>query len=184
MSEKSNTKNNQEVVRKPVLNLRTVLYATAFVLIFSLTCVELGLVSEQLHKYGNDYTHWATKQYKHAIGLLLFTVIVSLLVMLAHPFVGVPFITVWSFILAVFFATGAGVIWQNTGLFWKGTGCRPAEQLPEIWRPYARECGRVVTIQAVAWSLFGLYFLLFVGTLIHKLKVSARPTPEGFYYSV
>ncbi|KAJ3531161.1 hypothetical protein NMY22_g8272 [Coprinellus aureogranulatus] len=92
-------------------------------------------------------------QYKHALGLLLFAVLVSLLLMLGHPWVGPAFIAVWSFILAVFFGTGAGIIWQNTGLFWKGTGCRPAEVLPPNWRPYARECGRVVTIQAVAWSL-------------------------------
>ncbi|TEB21128.1 hypothetical protein FA13DRAFT_164644 [Coprinellus micaceus] len=175
---------NEELVRRPVLNLRTILYAIAFVLIFSLTCVELGLVSEQLHKYGDDYSNYGSKQYKHILGLLLFSVIVSLLVMLSHPFVGVPFITVCSLILAVFFGTAAGVIWQNTGLFWKGTGCRPAESIPENWRPFARECGRVVTIQAVAWSLFGLYILLFVGTLIHKLKIRARPTPEGFYYNV
>lgn len=182
---------------------------------------ELGLVSQQLHKYGNSYLHYASKQYKHGLGLLLFSVIASLLVTLSHPwlsvactslpslpsnriliksFVNFIVISFSSFVMAVFFGTGAGII-QRTAPF-TGHGCarKPLADYPQEWQPYVGECSRVVAIQGIAWALCkfesfsgdiallnifagGLYIFLMLGTIIHKVKFVTRATPEGFYAS-
>ncbi|KAJ2912929.1 hypothetical protein MD484_g7484, partial [Candolleomyces efflorescens] len=121
-------------------------------------------------------------EYKHALGLLLFAVIFSLLILLSHPWLGVGFICVLSFTVAIFFGTGAGII-NRTAPF-KGTSCgRPASDYPEAWQPYAHECSRIVAIQGLAWALWGLYVFLFFGTLFHKVQFKTRPTPEAFYHN-
>ncbi|KAF5313729.1 hypothetical protein D9611_010095 [Ephemerocybe angulata] len=173
----------EPAVRRITPSVRSVLYALAFGWLFLLTGSELGLVSQQLHRGGNNYANYGSKQYKHALGLLLFSCLSSLLVILSHPWLSVPFVSVCSFVLAVFFGTGAGIVWQDTGHFFKGTGCRPPDQIPPNWRRFADQCRIIVSIQAMAWALWGLYILLFVGTLIHKLKITTRPTPEGFYHN-
>ena len=162
-------------------SLRSVLYLLAFIWIFCFTVAELGLVSNQLHKYGDDYTNYGTKAYKHALGLLLFSTIASLLVLLAHPFVSVGMISFWSFVMAVFFGTSAGII-ERVAPF-TGHGCthQKVEAYPENWRPWVGECNHIVSIQGIAWALWALYIFLWVGTLMQKLRISVRATPEGFY---
>ncbi|TFK38763.1 hypothetical protein BDQ12DRAFT_651100 [Crucibulum laeve] len=166
--------------RKFVPSLRSILYALAFFLAFALTVTELGLVSQQLHKYGNQYTNYASMEYKNALGLLLAAVIMSLLFTLFHFQLGPGQAAFIAFILAVFFGTGAGVVFQTTPF--KGTSCgRPASAYPEKWQPYAHECSKIVSIQAVAWTLWGLYIFIMIGSLMYKLGIRIKPTPGGFY---
>ncbi|RXW22508.1 hypothetical protein EST38_g3342 [Candolleomyces aberdarensis] len=176
MNEKDTT------TRRLSFGVRSVAYGVTFFFLFAMTVALLGLVGNQLHKYGNTYEQYASMEYKNGLGLLLFSVIFSLLILLSHPWLGVGFICVLSFIAAVFFGTGAGVI-NRTAPF-KGTSCnRPADEYPEPWRPYAHECSRIVAIQGLAWALWGLYIFLFFGAVFHKIQFKARPTPEGFYYN-
>ncbi|KAH9479940.1 hypothetical protein JR316_0008537 [Psilocybe cubensis] len=152
--------------RKFVPSIRSILYLIGFVLIFALTCAELGLVSQQIHKYGRFAENYASLQYKNVLGLLLCACLVSLLVTIFHLFLNVGFVAFFSLVLAVFFGTGAGVI--RTATPFRGTSCgRPADAYPEKWQRFAHECSRIVSIEAVAWSLWG--FL--------------RATPGGFYGS-
>jgi len=75
------------------MNVDSYLLLSFLLLLYSLcrcsACAELGLVSDQLHKYGDTYEHYADKEYKHALGLLLFNSLASLLLTLAHPWLGV-----------------------------------------------------------------------------------------------
>ena len=58
----------------------------------------------------------------------------------------------FSLVLAVFFATGAGIIRGVTPF--RGTSCGKAANLyPVIWQPFVGECRRIVSIQAIAWTL-------------------------------
>jgi len=139
-------------------------------------CVNLGLVSEQIHTYGRFAENYASLQYKNALGLLLVAVIVSLLVCLFHLFLPLgsthpPFYLKTSFInvlhlfrnfltvlvffslcLAVFFGTVAGIF--RTATPFRGTSCgAPVDSFPEKWQPYVHECSRIVTMQGISWSL-------------------------------
>ena len=149
-------------------------------------CAELGLVSQQIHKFGRDPSHYASLMWKNDLGLLLAAVIVSLLVTIFHYQLGLGgvylffcafscFLSVFvsacyflllaqaltshsagiiffSLVLAVFFATGAGIIRGVTPF--RGTSCGKAANLyPVIWQPFVGECRRIVSIQAIAWTL-------------------------------
>ncbi|KAG2005037.1 hypothetical protein CC2G_003536 [Coprinopsis cinerea AmutBmut pab1-1] len=169
--------------RRVVFTLRTVLYAIAFFLIFGLTVSELGLVSSQLHKYGEGYTNYPSKGYKHTLGLLLFSVIWSLLGVLGHPWLGIGPTAIFSFSAAVFFGVGAGLIHLRTPFQGHSCSSKPVEEYPVEWQPYAEECAIIVSIQGCAWALWALYIFLMVGTIVHKFDIRRRPTPEGFYHS-
>jgi hypothetical protein len=71
---------------------------------------------------------------------------------------------------------------------------------PSIWQAYANLCSRVVAIEAIAWSLCkhhlhfrvcmadswlsgGILILLMVSSLVHKLRVTTKPTPEEMYFA-
>ncbi|EKM82243.1 hypothetical protein AGABI1DRAFT_83525 [Agaricus bisporus var. burnettii JB137-S8] len=169
--------------RRFAISTRSVLYFLAFFWIFGFTVAELGLVGHQLHRYGNSYENYANNQYKHGLGILLFSVVASLLVTLSHPWLSVWIISICSFIMAVFFGTGAGIIQQDAPFTGHGCKRKPLEDYPVAWRPYAVECDNIIAIQGVAWSLWVLYIFLWVGTLVQKLSVSVRATPENFYGS-
>ena len=140
-----------------------------------LACVNLGLASQQIHKYGRFAENYASLQYKNALGLLLAAVIISLLVCLFHLFLPLgsthplsyfiiykqvslmswhsPTVLVFfSLCLAVFFGTVAGIF--RTATPFRGTSCgAPVDSYPEKWQPYVRECSRIVTMQGISWSL-------------------------------
>jgi hypothetical protein len=164
-----------------VPGLRSILYATTFFFLFAFTVAELGLVSQQLHKYGNTYQHYASMEYKNGLGLLLAAVIVSLLFTIFHYWTSVGFSLVVSLALAVMFGTGAGIIQRTTPF--KGTSChsKPVSDYPDIWQPYAHECSRIVSIQAVGWALWALYIMYMIGTIVYKVGFRVKPTPGGYY---
>jgi hypothetical protein len=68
-----------------------------------------------------------------------------------------PGIIFFSLVLSVFFATGAGIIRGVTPF--RGTSCGKAVDLyPIIWQPFVDECSRIVSIQAIAWTLCTFFF--------------------------
>ncbi|KAH6901577.1 hypothetical protein BKA70DRAFT_1435956 [Coprinopsis sp. MPI-PUGE-AT-0042] len=166
-----------------VFNFRTILYALTFFLIFATTVAELGLVSWLLHTHGEGYENYPNKQYKHAIGLLLFSSILSL----PHC----PATRMDERRIHVLCGTrGSGVLWYGCGPHSSEalrsraqTVTGEADQWVLEWQPYAGDCGKVVAIQGLAWALWALCIFLLIGTLVHKFDIRARPTPEGFYFS-
>ncbi|KAF4611020.1 hypothetical protein D9613_006477 [Agrocybe pediades] len=167
--------------RRFVPSIRSIFYLISFILIFGLTCAELGLVSQQIHKYGRFAENWASLQYRNVVGLLLCAVLVSLLITIFHFWLSVSFIAFFSLILSVFFGIGGGVI-RTTTPFRRSCGT-PTQNYPEKWQRFAGECTRIVAMQGISWSLFALYFFLLVGSLAYLFRISPRPTPGGFYGS-
>jgi len=175
-------------VEKPVwqrwrYSRRALVYGIVFFLIFALTVVELGLVSEQLHEHGNSYANYPTKQYKHVIGLLLFASIATLVFTLTHFWTSVAMVPFISLTLALFWGVGAGLL--RTGTPYRGTNCTTHghAHYPPVFQPYAGLCKKVVTIEAVAWTQWALLIFLLIGTLAHKLRISSKATPEEMYFA-
>ncbi|KAF8883492.1 hypothetical protein CPB84DRAFT_188476 [Gymnopilus junonius] len=168
-----------------VPSLRSLLYAIGFSLIFMFTCIELGFVSQQIHKYGRWSWNYASLEYRNSLGLLLTAVIVSLLVAIFHFWLPLGMTTLLTLILAVFFGTGGGII--RTVTPFRGTSCRTkrVDEYPPKWQPFAHECSRVIVIEAFAWALFALYTFMFFGSLIYLgiIRFSLRPTRGGYYAS-
>ncbi|KAF8633094.1 hypothetical protein AX15_001511 [Amanita polypyramis BW_CC] len=168
--------------KRMTFSLRALAYGLVFFLTFALACSELGLVSQQLHQHGNSYALYPTMQYKHAIGLLLFSAITTMVVCLSHFWLSVGFFPILSIILAVFWGVGAGLL--RSGTPFRGTSCgRPVSSYPAAFQPYANLCSRIVTIEALAWTEWGLSILLLVGSLAHKLHISVKSTPEELYFA-
>ena len=64
---------------------RQITYFVLFALWLCISITELGLVSQQIHRFGGRFrADWPTQEYGHAMGLLLFTSIISLLFGLFH----------------------------------------------------------------------------------------------------
>ncbi|KAM6504301.1 hypothetical protein JOM56_001244 [Amanita muscaria] len=161
---------------------RALAYIITFFIIFALTSAELGYVAQQIHDHGDGYEHYATMQYKHVIGLLLFACIATLLFCVIHFWIPVDVVPAASFILAVFWGTGAGLL--RTGTPYRGDcASRLANTYPTVWQPYADLCTRVIVIEALAWSLWGILIILMIGSLVHKLGVTVKSTPEEMYFA-
>ena len=67
-------------------------------------CAELGLVSQQIHKFGRDPSHYASLMWKNDLGLLLAAVIVSLLVTIFHYQLGLGGAYLLFFVLSHIFS--------------------------------------------------------------------------------
>ncbi|EDR10893.1 uncharacterized protein LACBIDRAFT_315853 [Laccaria bicolor S238N-H82] len=179
-NEKKVVEEEEDTPKLFVWSIRSISYIIGWVLIFSLTCAELGLVSQQIHKFGRETSHYASLMWKNDLGLLLAAVIVSLLVTIFHYQLGLGAIIFFSLVLSVFFATGAGIIRGATPF--RGTSCGNAVDLyPVIWQPFVGECRRIVSIQAIAWTLWALYMFMLFGSLAYKFGLRVKPTPGGFY---
>ncbi|KAF9473370.1 hypothetical protein BDN70DRAFT_937487 [Pholiota conissans] len=165
-----------------VPSARAYLFMGMFIFIFMLTCVELGLVSYQIHKYGRFAENYASLQYKNSLGLLLCAVLISLLLCIGHYWIAVGFTAFVSLILAVFFGTVAGII--RTATPFRGTSCGNAVDLyPVKWQPYVGECRRIIAMEAFAWTLWALYIFLMIGCLSYIFRITVRPTPGKYYWS-
>lgn len=94
----------------------------------------------------------------------------------------------FSLCLAVFFGTVAGIF--RTATPFRGTSCgAPVDSFPVKWQPYVHECSRIVTMQAISWSLckfspvvlFLSPPLLFCNTLIQLITIAFDS--QGHYTS-
>ncbi|KAE9409168.1 hypothetical protein BT96DRAFT_931949 [Gymnopus androsaceus JB14] len=149
------------------------MYACAFAFMFGMTAAELGLVSDLLHEGGNSDTNYPSKEYKHDLGLLLFTCIVSLLYIIAHSFISMGMNIFLNFALAVFWGTGAGVLF-HVSPFESYTCDRPASDFSPKWAAYADHCARVVAMQGLAWALWVLCIIMMFGMLFHLVEFKTR----------
>ncbi|KAK0229140.1 hypothetical protein ARMGADRAFT_1080902 [Armillaria gallica] len=174
----------KEYVQTPfkafITSPRRMLYAIAFFLVFALTTSQLGLVSQQLHNGGNDYANYPGMEYKHDLGLLLFSCVFTYLYLIGHLYsAGLGLITFFTFVGAVFWGTGAGVMFQVSPFRSYNCG-NPADSFSPNWARFADQCSRIVAIQGIAWANWGLFVFLFFGMLIHKLEI--RPRPNVTFY--
>ncbi|KAM0751130.1 hypothetical protein T439DRAFT_347723 [Meredithblackwellia eburnea MCA 4105] len=158
---------------------RHILYVVAFSLIFALTVAELGLVSQQLHNGGNQASHYPTKEYKNDLGILLFNCIFTLLILIGHKYLNLIMGAFFLFCSAIFWGTGAGIIFQVSP-FKVYTCGKPAEFFAANWAPFASQCSRVVAIEGIAWALFGLTTILVLG-IVFVDALSFKVQRNEFY---
>ncbi|KAG6867683.1 hypothetical protein C0993_012451 [Termitomyces sp. T159_Od127] len=63
---------------------RRVIYAAAWTLLFCIAVADLGLVSQQLHRGGNDIENYGNMMFKHILGIHLFSIILIFLMCIGH----------------------------------------------------------------------------------------------------
>lgn len=160
--------------------LRPGLYGFTFALIFCLAAAELGIVSDLLHEGGNSYALYPSMEFKHDLGILLFSCIITFLYVFTHPWTNHFLATVCTFILAVFWGTGAGVIF-HVSPFEDFTCRRPISTFTPPWQAYFDKCHRVVAMQGIAWALWGIFVFMLIGLLIELFQCSRRPNVKPFY---
>lgn len=151
-------------------------------------CIDLsllGLVSQQIHRYGNSQYNYPGALYYHALGLNLFSTIFFFIVALFHWALGHLPLTFLMFCAGVFFGTSAGILTETP--FGHGLQCgNPLYKFPENYRPFVRECSRITAITGLSWAMFALAVIAFFFFLIDKFScVSKRqhvyepyPDPE------
>ncbi|KAF9524787.1 hypothetical protein CPB83DRAFT_595361 [Crepidotus variabilis] len=155
---------------------RKILYAFTFGLIGACTAVELGLVSQQLHHYGNFLSRYPTQEYKSALDLLLFACLWQLLIVIFHyqlPSLLVAFATLSS---GVFWGAGAGIIERVSPFEFYNCG-EPASYFNSIWAPFKHECARIVTIQGFGWTLWALSVFLLLGIIVDNVEFHVKTRP-------
>ncbi|KAK7465546.1 hypothetical protein VKT23_005521 [Stygiomarasmius scandens] len=170
---------NEKAPRSRYTSVRFWLYAIAFSLAFALAASELGLVSAELQRGGNSYANYPGMEYKHDLGLLLFTCIAEFLFLIGHFYISVGLSAFVTFVLAIFWGTGAGVLFAVSPF--RATNCdNPANTFPPNWQPYTDRCDLIVAMQGIAWALWGLHVLMLFGMLAHLLQIKVRPN-VSFY---
>jgi hypothetical protein len=129
-------------------------------------------VSQQLHRYGNSTSNYPSAEFKHVLGLILFTVIFTFLLLIAHAFISFGVTAFFAFVGAVFWGVSAGVMWQVIPFY---RSCQAADSYPSNWQPFVSQCSRLIAIEGISWTLWALFVILFIATLVHKLEVRTRP---------
>jgi hypothetical protein len=132
-----------------------------------------------IHSHSRFEESWPSKEYHHAIGLLLFATIAGLLFVIFHWVAGLVILALLFLVsravlyflgggvlavfsqeteltctqmFAVFFGTGAGILYSTP--FGHSIACKnPTSSFPQIWQPYVSDCGRVMAISGLAWAL-------------------------------
>ena len=101
----------------------------------------------------------------------------------------------FTFVFAVFWGTGAGVMFAVTPF--RGTNCdADPSTFPPAWQNYVSQCEIVVSIQGVAWALCelsafrfissyllfagGLMVLMLAGMIFHACEI--RPRKNVSFY--
>ncbi|RXK36510.1 hypothetical protein M231_06232 [Tremella mesenterica] len=152
---------------------RQIFWFILFVLFIAVDVAELGLVSQQIHKYGRYAQNWPTGQYQHAMGLLLFSSIISLLFGIFHWALSLFLYLPIFLAMGVWWGTGAGII-ESTP-FGHGLQCgNPVDRFPTVWQPYVHECSRVTAIEGLAWAMFALSVVGLFFTFIDKFSITSR----------
>ncbi|THV06610.1 hypothetical protein K435DRAFT_849077 [Dendrothele bispora CBS 962.96] len=170
---------NEKAPKSRYTSVKFWAYSIAFSLAFALAASELGLVSAELQRGGNSYAFYPSKEYKHDLGLLLFTCIAEFLFLIGHFYASVGFSAFITFVLAVFWGTGAGVLFAVSPF--RATNCdNPLNSFPAAWQPYTDRCSLIVAMQGIAWALWGLHVLLLFGMLAHVFNIRTRPN-VSFY---
>ncbi|KAL0575188.1 hypothetical protein V5O48_006782 [Marasmius crinis-equi] len=164
--------------------LAKVIYGLTFALIFAIAAVALGIDSWELHHYGDDYTNYPTKRYKHILGLILFNCIFTFLWMIGHFYISMGLSMFLTFVDAVFWGTAAGVLWAELSVARFGAfHCShdPIEWFPANWRPYRSECGLLTALHGFCWAEWGILVALLFGSIIHKVEFRPRAHVVSYY---
>ncbi|ORY32233.1 hypothetical protein BCR39DRAFT_564269 [Naematelia encephala] len=152
---------------------RQIFYFSFFILWICIDVALLGLVSQQLHKYGNTYTNYPTGEYYHALGLLLFATIFALIIGLFHWVLNLGMFLVIFIANGVFFGTGAGII-EGTP-FGHGLQCpNPVSAFPTAWQPFVSQCSRVTAIEGLAWAMFALSVIGLFYAFTDKFSIKSQ----------
>lgn len=156
---------------------RQILWFTLFALYFCLTAAELGLVSEQMHKHGNDASGWPNLQLKNAFGLLLFNCIFSLLFVLGHWALGLGIHTFVFFAMGVFWGTTSGILYNTPfGQGWRLQCWNDINSFPANYRPFVPDCTRWTAVHGLSWALFGLSVIGLFATLVDRFEFHTKRT--------
>ncbi|KAG5716870.1 hypothetical protein E4T56_gene3386 [Termitomyces sp. T112] len=158
---------------------RRVLYAAAWTLVFCFAVAELGLVSQQLHRGGNDIENYGNMMFKHILGILLFSIILVFLMCIGHFYAPLGLMAFFVLSAAVFWGVGAGVTFQSCP--YRVFNCGDSD--PQItfagtrWAEerFFSQCSRIVAIQGLAWAEWGLLVMMFFGMIGHLFKFVVRP---------
>lgn len=150
---------------------------TLFVAFFTFFCAIdlslLGLVSEQIHKYGNDWTSYPNGMFYHALGLALFATIFYLIFGLCHWALGHALILFCFFSAGVMFGTVAGILTATP--FGHGLQCgNPVDSFPLQYQPFVNECSRITAIVGLSWTMFGLCVIGFFWFFFDKFSLQSR----------
>lgn len=160
-------------VRSLFSSTRHIFYVVLFTLWICIDIALLGLVSEQIHKYGRYRENYPTGKYQNALGLLLFSTIIGLLFGIFHWALGLTMYIPIFIAFGAWFGTGAGILEATP--FGHGFQCRHTWDLsrfPANWQPYVGECSRVTAIEGLAWAMctfldtYGWFIANFVSDLV------------------
>ncbi|ESK85167.1 proteophosphoglycan 5 [Moniliophthora roreri MCA 2997] len=172
--------NEKEVERTGFFSSpRRVLYTVGFALVFGIAASALGIVSYEFQRYGNTYEHYPAMEYKHDLGLILFSCIYTFLFLIGHPFISMGISIFFTFIGAVFWGTSAGILFAVTP-FRSYTCGNPVESFASNWQPYVGQCSRIVALQGLCWAEWGVLVFLLFGSIGHKFEFRSRP--NATYY--
>lgn len=155
-------------------------YGFVFTLIFALTATELGLDSHILHQHGNNLLNYPSLEFKNILGLMLFTIIATLLFIFSHPWSNVRMSCFWAFVFAIFWGTSAGVLNRVVPFEVSKCGDNPDTFAPE-WRPWQNQCHELVALQGIAWALWGIFVFLWIGLLAEVIEIRFKHTVQPFY---
>jgi len=158
---------------KSIFRGRHLVYFILFVLWTSIDIAELGLVSQQINKYGQASQNWPSAEYYHAMGLLLFTSVIGLVWGIFHWTVGLGLYLPIQVMFGVWWGTGAGIM-ESTP-FGHGLQCHdPTSSFPVNWQPFVSECSRVTAIEGLAWAMFALSVMILVFVIADKFSITSR----------
>ncbi|KGB77465.1 hypothetical protein I307_05889 [Cryptococcus deuterogattii 99/473] len=162
-------------VRALFRSTRHIFYVILFTLWICIDIALLGLVSQQIHKYGRFRENYPSGKYQNALGLLLFSTIVGLLFGIFHWALGLTMYIPILIAFGAWFGTGAGIL-EGTP-FGHGLQCRHTWDLsrfPTAWQPYVGECSRVTAIEGLAWSMFALSVLGLFWVIVDKYNFVSK----------
>ncbi|KAL7421783.1 hypothetical protein Q5752_003554 [Cryptotrichosporon argae] len=152
---------------------RQVVVLSFFILFFAIDVALLGLISQQLHKYGNTWTNYPNGMYYHALGLGLFSVIFGLLFAIFHWAAAHKVYLFMFLALGVFFGTVAGILYATP--FGHGLKCgNPVSSFPSQYQPFVGQCSRITAIEGLSWALFGLSVIGFFATIADKFEFRSK----------
>lgn len=152
---------------------RQITIFTFFVLWCAIDVSMLGLVSQQIHKYGNHQENYPSNQYYHALGLGLFATIFYLLIGLTNWWFSHLPLTFLMFTAGIFFGTVAGIL-EDTP-FGHGLQCdNPVDRFPVKYQPFVHECSRITAIEGLSWAMFALAVIGFFFLLQDKFSCASK----------
>ncbi|KAK8866066.1 hypothetical protein IAR55_001217 [Kwoniella newhampshirensis] len=162
-------------IRSVFSTTRQIIYATLFILWFAIDVSLLGLVSQQIHKYGRDQSNYPTGKYQHALGLLLFSTLIGLVFCIFHWALNLALYLPVFLAFGVWFGVGAGILEETP--FGHGLQCKhisDPSKFPTNWVPYLHECSRVTAIEGLAWAMFALAVIGFFFAFTDKFSLTSK----------